>query len=92
MALVSHLMPERVSVAGDRSELKRWVIRKIPNTRNRTHCRVAGRNPKLLTASPKTGRLPIDSGDLHVAADEDGMRGICSHVSKLVGIPAPSQE
>jgi len=92
VALVGHLMRECVAVTGIRSELKRWVIGKIPNTGNRIHCCVAGRNAELPTASPKAGRLPIDSANLHVASDEDGVRGIRSDVSKLVWIPASSQE
>ena len=86
------MMPERVAVIGNRSELKRRIIGKIPNTSSRIYCCVAGWKAKFLTASPKAGGLPIDSGNLHVAADEDGARGIRGDVAKLVGIPASTEE
>jgi hypothetical protein len=92
VALVGQLMRECVAVTRNRSELERWVIGKIPNAGNRIHCCVAGRNAELPTAPPKTGGLPIDSANLHVASDDDGVREIRSDVSKLVRIPASSRE
>ena len=92
VGLVLRLISEHVPATSNRGELDNRIVRKFPNATNRIHRRAARWNTKVLAASLKAGRLPIDSTHLDVVCDKDRMRGIDRHVSTLVGIGAASQE